>query len=199
MPSFAKRPRGSASWPGRTRAFRASSRGRPWKRGDAAREDLEHLAQNRLVKGIRRIIQFEPDSDFCLRPEFVQGVQALPDYELSFDLCIMHRQMANTIELVRQCPQVQFILDHIGKPDIKQQLFHPWKEDLSTLASNWQQWDMGWQDGDFTGDTYVGIDDVSLLSANWGHGVPAAAVPDPATLSLLAFGGVAVLRRPRRA
>lgn len=107
----------------------------PLEKGDAAREDLAQLAQNRLVKGIRRIIQFEPDSAFCLRPEFVQGVQALPDYGLSFDLCIMHRQMVNTIELVRQCPQVQFILDHVGKPNIKQQLLHPWKEDLSTLAS----------------------------------------------------------------
>jgi len=43
--------------------------------------------------------------------------------------------MANTIRMVRQCPNVQFILDHIGKPDIKHQLFEPWKQDLKTLAS----------------------------------------------------------------
>ena len=38
---------------------------------------------------------------------------------LTFDICIHHPQMANTIKLVAQCPDVQFILDHIGKPDIK--------------------------------------------------------------------------------
>ncbi|MBM3190286.1 MAG: amidohydrolase [Chloroflexi bacterium] len=106
----------------------------PLEKGDAARQELEELSQNRLVKGIRRIIQFEPDIAFCLRPDFIRGVQALPDYGLSFDICIMHRQMANTIELVRRCPKVQFILDHIGKPDIKHRLLDPWREGLRTLA-----------------------------------------------------------------
>jgi len=107
----------------------------PLERGDAARDDLEQLARNPLVKGVRRIIQFEEDIAFCLRPGFMQGVQALPDYGLSFDLCINHLQLANTIELVRRCPKVQFILDHIGKPDIKHQLDEPWKRELRTLAS----------------------------------------------------------------
>lgn len=107
----------------------------PLEKGDAARPDLEQLAANPLVKGIRRIIQFEPDIEFCLRPDFVQGVQALADYGLSFDICIAHPQMANTIKLVRQCPNVSFILDHIGKPDIKHQLFEPWKSDLKQLSA----------------------------------------------------------------
>lgn len=107
----------------------------PLEKGDAARADLEGLlAANPLVKGIRRIIQFEPQIDFCLRPDFVKGVQAVADYGLSFDICISHIQMANTIKLVAQCPNVQFILDHIGKPDIRQQIFEPWKSEIKTLA-----------------------------------------------------------------
>ena len=107
----------------------------PLEKGDAARADLEALlAANPLIKGIRRIIQFEPEIDFCLRPDFVKGVQALADYGLSFDICISHIQMANTIKLVAQCPNVQFILDHIGKPDIRQQIFEPWKREIRTLA-----------------------------------------------------------------
>jgi L-fuconolactonase len=106
----------------------------PLEKGDAARADLEKLADNPLIKGIRRIIQFEPDIEFCLRPDFVAGVQALADYNLSFDICIAHPQMANTIKMVEQCPKVLFILDHIGKPDIKNQLFEPWKTELRRLA-----------------------------------------------------------------
>ncbi len=89
----------------------------PLEHGDAARVDLDVLAANPRVKGIRRIIQFEPDMEFCLRPDFVRGVQALADYNLSFDICIDHRHMANTIAMVRQCPNVRFIIDHIAKPD----------------------------------------------------------------------------------
>ena len=106
----------------------------PLEKGDAARPDLEKLAANRLIKGIRRIIQFEPDPEFCLHPDFVKGVQALPDYGLHFEICISHGQMANTIKLVQQCPNVKFILDHIGKPDIKNHLYEPWKQELKVLA-----------------------------------------------------------------
>ncbi len=107
----------------------------PLEKGDAARADLEKLAANPRVKGIRRIIQFEPDLEFCLRPDFIRGVQALADYNLSFDICIAARHMPNTIELVRQCPNVRFILDHIAKPDIKHQELDPWRDHIKTFAS----------------------------------------------------------------
>jgi L-fuconolactonase len=112
----------------------------PLEKGDAARTDLEKFAENKLIKGIRRIIQFEPDLEFCLRPDFVKGVQALAHYGFSFDICIFHPQLANTIKLVAQCPQVQFILDHIGKPDIKHQLFEPWRQEIKTLAGYPNVW-----------------------------------------------------------
>lgn len=106
----------------------------PLEKGEAARPDLERLARNRLVRGVRRIIQFDPDIAFCLRPDFVKGVQMLPDYNLSFDICISHVQMANTVRFVRQCPDVRFILDHIGKPDIKNRLLDPWSAEIRTLS-----------------------------------------------------------------
>ncbi|MBV7328635.1 amidohydrolase family protein [Chloroflexi bacterium TSY] len=112
----------------------------PLEKGDAARDDLEKLAENTLVKGVRRIIQFEEDIEFCLQPDFVKGVQALPDYSFSFDICISHIQLANTIKMVAQCPNVQFILDHIGKPDIANQLLEPWKQEIKTLTDFSNVW-----------------------------------------------------------
>jgi L-fuconolactonase len=106
----------------------------PLEKGDAAEEDLARLAANPLIKGIRRIIQFEADPEFCLQPLFVRGVQLLPRHGLSFDLCINHLQLANTIELVRRCPNVRFILDHIAKPNIKAGLLEPWRTELRELA-----------------------------------------------------------------
>ena len=106
----------------------------PLEQGEAARPALERLAENRLVKGIRRIIQFEPDVTFCLQPDFVKGVQMLSDFNLSFDICIAHHQMEHAIQLVQQCPQVKFVLDHIGKPDIKGQVLEPWRSHIKQLA-----------------------------------------------------------------
>jgi L-fuconolactonase len=107
----------------------------PLEKGDSARAELEKLAAMPRVKGIRRIIEFEQDINFCLQPDFIRGVQALADYNLSFDICIKPHQMVNTIQMVRQCPNVQFIVDHIAKPYIKDQVLDPWREHLKTFAS----------------------------------------------------------------
>lgn len=112
----------------------------PLELGEAAGEALLKLAANPLVKGIRRIIQFEADQEFCLKPAFVRGVQSLHAHGLSFDLCINHRQLANTIKLVRQCPNVRFILDHIAKPDIKAGLLDPWRAELRELSRMENVW-----------------------------------------------------------
>jgi L-fuconolactonase len=106
----------------------------PLEEGEQVAPFVEKLAENPLVKGIRRLIQSE-SVDFCIQPDFVSGVKTLSHYRLSFDICIFHPQLANAIRLVEQCPHVQFILDHIGKPDIKNQRFDPWKQEIQTLAT----------------------------------------------------------------
>jgi L-fuconolactonase len=106
----------------------------PLEKGENARREIEALASNPLVKGIRRIIQFEKDPEFCLRPDFVKGVQMLVDFDLHFEITITHQQFPNTIQMVKQCPQVRFMLDHIGKPDIKGQQLDPWRADIRHLS-----------------------------------------------------------------
>jgi L-fuconolactonase len=107
----------------------------PVEQGNAVREHVGALvALSPLIKGVRRNIQDETDPDFCLQPDFVAGVRLLAEYNLSFDLCIRHWQLPSVIELVRRCPDTLFILDHLGKPDIKQHLLDPWQTHMSTLA-----------------------------------------------------------------
>jgi L-fuconolactonase len=107
----------------------------PVERGDAVRGHLESLvAISPLIKGVRRNLQDETAPDFCLQPDFVTGVRLLAEYDLSFDLCIKHWQLPGVIELVRLCPGTAFILDHLGKPDIKQQQLDSWQADLRKLA-----------------------------------------------------------------
>jgi L-fuconolactonase len=111
----------------------------PLERGEVVRVYLDEIIRYPLVKGVRRLLQHE-DPQFCLEPGFVRGVQLLAEYNLSFDLCIFHSQLPSTIELVRQCPNVRFVLDHIGKPAIKQGLLDPWREQVRTLAELPNAW-----------------------------------------------------------
>ena len=108
----------------------------PVERGNAVREHLEDLITlSPLIKGVRRNIQGETEPDFCLQPDFIAGVRLLAEYGLSFDLCIRHWQLPCVIELVRRCPDTMFILDHLGKPDIKQHMFDPWQKHIHALAA----------------------------------------------------------------
>jgi L-fuconolactonase len=107
----------------------------PVEYGERARAYLAALkATSPLIKGVRRNLQDEQDSAFCLQEDFVHGVRLLPTYGFSFDLCIRHWQLPMVIELVRQCPDTLFILDHLGKPAIKEHLLDPWREHLAQLA-----------------------------------------------------------------
>jgi len=106
----------------------------PLENGRAVERDLERLNRHAITRGIRRIIQFEADMEFCLRPDFIEGVRTLARHDLSFDICIDHRHMANTIEFVSRCPEVPMVLDHIGKPDIAGGRLHPWAEQMRSLA-----------------------------------------------------------------
>lgn len=108
----------------------------PVEYGARTRAYLDALVRiDPRIKGVRRLLQGEADPYYCLQPDFVQGVQLLAEYGLSFDICIYHHQLAGVIELVRQCPEVSFMLDHAGKPDIAAGLREPWQVQITELAA----------------------------------------------------------------
>ena len=91
-------------------------------------------------EGIRRIIQFEPDLGFCLRPDFVRGVNMLAEFDLSFDICIDYRHTKVATQFVDRCPNVRMTLDHIGKPDIAGGGLDPWRSEIAELAKRENVW-----------------------------------------------------------
>jgi L-fuconolactonase len=107
----------------------------PVERGEAIADDLAKLAQHRTLRGIRRLIQTEADPGFCLAPGFIAGVKLVGRAGLPFDICIKHFAMPYAVELARSCPDVQFVLDHIGKPDIRYGLREPWWSQMRALAA----------------------------------------------------------------
>jgi L-fuconolactonase len=107
----------------------------PLEKGVTVEADLEAMATMPKVKGVRRLIQGEADPGFCLEPGFAAGIELLPKYGFSFDICLKSFALTYGLELVRRHPAVSFVLDHIGKPDIRHGLVEPWRSQIRALAS----------------------------------------------------------------
>lgn len=106
----------------------------PMNQGKKTQKWLESLDKNPLVKGIRHQLQGEEEATFCLKPDFVKGIQSLSYRGLVFDLCLKHHQLPQAIELVKKSPHNSFVLDHFGNASLKDDSFETWSHDLRRIA-----------------------------------------------------------------
>ena len=95
---------------------------------------LDRLGQWSRVVGVRHNIQHNR-AGFALDPVFVRGVQQVGARGLGFDLCITGDQVAEVVGLVEQCENTRFVLDHCGKPAIRDDAFDAWAEGIERLAA----------------------------------------------------------------
>jgi len=96
---------------------------------------LEQFKDRVKLVGVRHVVQDEPDEKFVLRDDFMRGIGKLKAYDLVYDILIFPHQLATNIELVKRFPEQVFILDHIAKPNIKDEQMSPWESDIKKLAS----------------------------------------------------------------
>jgi L-fuconolactonase len=97
-------------------------------------EELEKLSRHRKFRGVRHVVQDEPDDRFMLREDFLRGIGRLKKFGLTYDLLLYARHLPAACELVKRFPEQPFILDHISKPLIKDRKLEPWATDIRRLA-----------------------------------------------------------------
>jgi L-fuconolactonase len=95
---------------------------------------LERFAVHPKLVGVRHIVHDEPDDNFMLRPDFRRGISQLKEFDLTYDLLLFPQHLKVAVKLVEEFPEQPFVLDHLAKPKIAEQLFSPWQEDLHQLA-----------------------------------------------------------------
>jgi predicted TIM-barrel fold metal-dependent hydrolase len=94
---------------------------------------LDQFAGETAIKGVRRVFHTERE-DLAIDPKVQRNIASLARRGLSFDICALPRQLGYARRLVEACPDVTFIVDHCGIPDIKNTQLDPWRADLAALA-----------------------------------------------------------------
>ncbi len=97
-------------------------------------EDLERFAENPKLIAVRHVLEGEPDDNYMLRDDFNRGIDLLEPLNLVYNLLIFERHLPQTLEFVDRHPNQVFVVDHIAKPRIKDELISPWRENLQELA-----------------------------------------------------------------
>ena len=128
-----------------------------------APDAIEHLHRYldlpgaEYLKGIRDIAQDHPDPNYLAKPETISNVRKLGELGITFDLLTKTPELAAAIKLVRACPDMQFVMDHISKPYIAKKEMEPWKSLITELGAlpnvlckvsglvteaNWKDWEV---------------------------------------------------------
>ncbi len=102
---------------------------------DRIEERLNYFSQYPIIKGWRHIAQTEPN-DFLSGKKIERGIRALQPYKYTYDILIYHYQLNAAIDLVSKIPDQRFVLDHCGKPDIKNKNMDEWKSGISKLSKH---------------------------------------------------------------
>lgn len=93
------------------------------------------------VKGIRRIVEFDADPrKLTLSDSFVEGVNLLEKFGWHFEINVNHTQMDIVREFVWRVPNVPLILDHCGKPGIKEGAIDQYRDDMKVLSKHPNLW-----------------------------------------------------------
>ena len=119
------------------------------------RSQLQVLARNPKLVGIRHIVQTEPDVRFLLQPEFLRGISALDEFDLAYDILIYTKHLPVAAEFVERFPRQRFVVDHLAKPPIRSGQINSWAGGIRRLAefpnvfcklsglvteADWQHW-----------------------------------------------------------
>lgn len=101
---------------------------------DSLSQHLDAWADRKLLKGLRHVVQDEPDDGFLDREPFNRGVAEALSRGYRYDLLIFARQFPQTIRFVDRHPSGSFVLDHIGKPAIAEGEHGVWASQIKQLA-----------------------------------------------------------------
>ena len=94
---------------------------------------LNWATEKTLIKGFRRVLHVVSD-DISQSLLFRENIKLLSNSDLTFDLCARADQLPIVEELIDACPNVKFILDHCGVPDIKNDIFSPWAAAMKSIS-----------------------------------------------------------------
>lgn len=127
-----------------TRWLLSVAQATPWVRGvvgwvdfkvpDVAAQ-IDALALDPLLKGLRPMLQDLPDDDWIADPACDAAAEAMQRHGLVFDALVLPSQLRGLRRFASRHPGLSIVIDHGAKPLIASGQIHPWLDDMAALAA----------------------------------------------------------------
>ncbi|WP_026924395.1 amidohydrolase family protein [Glycomyces arizonensis] len=90
----------------------------------------------RYLVGLRDQIQARPEADFLARPDVIAALKTIAQTVPTFDLVVRVDQLPAAAKAAQAVPELEFVLDHLGKPQVKDgtEGLGAWREAVTPLA-----------------------------------------------------------------
>lgn len=98
-------------------------------------EQIDALARNPLLKGLRPMLQDLPDDDWIADPACDPAAAAMQRHGLVFDALVLPRQLRGLQRFAARHPGLPIVIDHAAKPFIASGEIEPWRSDMTALAA----------------------------------------------------------------
>jgi L-fuconolactonase len=95
---------------------------------------LQDRPDGSYLRGIRHPVLIEADQDWLRRPAVRRGLAAVGVAGLVYDLVIPAAVLPAAVDTVAACPDVTFVLDHLGNPDLDGSPDDQWARAISQLG-----------------------------------------------------------------
>ncbi len=95
---------------------------------------LNALARFPILRGVRRVTQYEADPAFCARADFARGVRLAAERGLVIELCVQAHQLLGVRTVAQACPDAVIILEHLGKPRLEHLPTDEWRSGMSAVG-----------------------------------------------------------------
>ena len=84
--------------------------------------------------GIRHQVHDEPDPDWLIHDQVLDGLAAVAAAGLAYDLLVRERELPAARAVTERLPELTLVVDHLAKPRIREGATAPWAGELAALA-----------------------------------------------------------------